>query len=102
MVDGLKHAILGPMGVSNAAKPLDLLQPVSRGAFLEVFYSAFIVLGTTGLAFAIYPISIYTISQQCKLGMSSLSEGFLAFLYQFLQSGINPGRLRRDHSFSLT
>ena len=95
MVDGLKHAILGPMGISDAAKPLEFLPPVSRGAFLEVFYSALIVLGTTGLAFA-----VYMISQQCKLGMSSLAEGSLAFLNQFLQSGINPGRLRRDHSFS--
>ena len=95
MVDGLKHAIPGPMGVGDATKPLDFLPPVSRGALLEVFYSALMVLGTTGLAFA-----IYTISQQCKLGMSSLTEGSLAFLNQFLQSGINPGGLRRDHSFS--
>ena len=95
MVDGLKHAIPGPMGISDAASLLTSFHSRNRGAFLEVFYSVFIVLGTTGLAFA-----IYTISQQCKLGMSSLTEGSLAFLNQFLQSGINPRRLRRYHSFS--
>ena len=66
---------LGTTKVSDAAKPLDFLPPVSRGAFLEVFHSALIVLGTTGLAFA-----IYTILQQCNLGMSSLSEGSLVLV----------------------